>query len=155
MSTPDASVCVGRLRRVRVVKEHHVAERLTVCPECINCTIWFPTTLPWSPVVIVKHNAWLFCAFLSPGGNFFWQVCRHLTSWYLVPQKDLIPGLDHLHHILPTDLCFHRSSCPGGFGDMRHFVDAVWLLTKIYDDVCVGVEPRHRVAWVCLSVMLA
>ena len=46
MSTPDASVCVGRLRRVRVVKEHHVAERLTVCPECINCTIWFPTTLP-------------------------------------------------------------------------------------------------------------
>ena len=102
--------------------------------------------------MVVKDDAWLCCALFSSDDNLPAKVCRHLTVGDFVPEEDLVPRLDHLLHILSSDLRLHWSSCPGCGGDVDNLVDAIRLPDKD-DDVSVLVEPSHRVARVGLVVV--
>ena len=99
--------------------------------------------------MVVKDNARFFCTLLSSLNNLLANVRRHLAVWDFVAEKDLVSWLDHLQHILSSDLCFHWSSCPGGFGDVDHLMDAV-CGPDVDNDMRVLVKPGHQVAWVGL-----
>ena len=102
--------------------------------------------------MVVKDNTWFGRTLFSSEDNLLAKVCRHLTVWDLVAKEDLIPWLDHLQHILSSDLCFHWPSCPGCTGDVDNLVDAIRLSDE-NDDVRILVEPGHQVAGVGLVVV--
>ena len=104
------------------------------------------------PVMVVKDDAWFCGTLFSSDDNLLAKVCGHLTVWDFVAEEDLVPRLDHLLHILSSDLRLHWSSCPGCGGDVDNLVDAIRLPDKD-DDVSVLVEASHRVARVGLVVV--
>ena len=102
--------------------------------------------------MVVKDNTWFCRTLFSSDDNLLAKVCRHLTVWDFVSEEYLVSWLDHLQHILSSDLCFHWSSCPGGFGDVDNLMDAV-CGPDVDNDMRVLVEPGDQVVGAGLVVM--
>ena len=105
-------------------EEDHVAKRFTVVPD--NDVYENQMEIKASqkpPVIVVKDNAWLLGAFQSSFHNLFSDICRKLTSFDLMAQKNHLVWLDspvsdkrllfgrpgHPQHLLALDLGLHDS----------------------------------------------
>ena len=119
-------------------EEDHVAKRFTVVPD--NDVYENQMEIKASqkpPVIVVKDNARLLGAFQSSFHNLFSDICRKLTSFDLVAQKDHLVWLDgavsddrlpvggfgHPQHLLTPYLGLHESLGNGRFGNMNNFVN--------------------------------